>query len=250
MSSFDEWDDGAPLSASFDDYDGYVPPARHSDDEESFDLRKMLREPMFLYSVLLGGWLIVRWIRKFLRWRAAPLESLQERWPGFDKAELQQFLSAHRGDAEAAGATIQQQVLDGTLPELLEVVVTKGPDDKLGMVMGSREPSKDLPFVAEVQAGSLAEGLVRVDDMLCRINGSEPIEGLHEARRMIAEASGTMYLQLHRRRKGVTAPAAAADEIMDSKARGVASEAELRAALRQRVARPGSWEPPANAPVD
>jgi hypothetical protein len=237
MSS-DEWDDGT-LSASFDDY---VPPASTHDDDASFDLRKMLREPMFLYSVVLGGWLVVRWINKFLSWRAAPLDSLRERWPGFDTVELQKFLSEHRGDAEAAGATIQLQVLDGTLPELLEVVISKGVDDRLGLVLGARESSSDLPFVAEAVPGSLAEGLVRVGDMLCRINGSSPIEGVPEARRIIAETSGMMVLQLHRRRKGANAPSAAAA--------GAGATGE-RAALRQRAARgSGSWEPPENAPLD
>ena len=130
----------------------------------------------WVYVVLIGGWLLQRWARKMAnpRSKQGGLDRLHARWPSFGRDELEEFIAAHGGDAEATGATIQQQVLAGKHPSLVEIEMTKeNVSTSLGCMLAG-QPSQHLPSVSGITPGSLAAASLRIGDLICRVNG-EPV---------------------------------------------------------------------------
>ena len=98
-------------------------------------------------------------------------------WPSFRCDELEELIAAHGGDAEAAGATIQQHILSGKYP-LVELVMTKEHvSTRLGCLL-SGQPSH-LPSVSGITPGSLAAASLRIGDLICRINGEISAAAAH-----------------------------------------------------------------------
>ena len=150
---------------------------------------------LWVYVVLVGGWLLQRWARK-MKHPQSKLDRVHARWPSFSCDELEELIAAHRGDAEAAGATIQQHILSGKYP-LVELEMTKEDvSTRLGCLL-SGQPSH-LPSVSGITPGSLAAASLRIGDLICRING-EPALGVQEAQRLLMDASGAVRVQVHRR---------------------------------------------------
>ena len=150
---------------------------------------------LWVYVVLVGGWLLQRWARKMAH-PQSKLDRVHARWPSFRCDELEELIAAHGGDAEAAGATIQQHILSGKYP-LVELVMTKEHvSTRLGCLL-SGQPSH-LPSVSGITPGSLAAASLRIGDLICRING-EPALGVQEAQRLLMDASGAVRVQVHRR---------------------------------------------------
>eukprot|EP00966_Prymnesium_polylepis_P183565 4254279-Prymnesium_polylepis.1 len=180
---------------------------------------------LWVYVVLVGGWLVQRWARALLTRQSKPtsLDRLCVRWPSFGRDELEQALASYGGDAEAAGESIQEQVLDGRLPTLVDVEVAKEhAGSRLGCMMAGM-PSH-LPSVSSISAGSLAASALRVSDVICRINGELAL-GVQLAQRLLAEPTGTVRLQVHRRQSPCTA-----DELEHSCDAG-----DSQKGLRQRI---------------
>ena len=188
------------------------------------------------FAVLVGGWLLQRWARKLLypQPTLTPLVRLQARWPGFGRTELERFLTAHGGDAQAAGNEMQRQVLSGELSTLIDVEVQKDGSARLGCVL-SGQPSQ-LASVAEVVPGGLVYGGLRVGDTICRVNG-EVAADVQAAQRLMVEATGVVRLQVHRG----PAPAEPAERAKRAGTTGSELDGEARAeavrgTLRQRAA--------------
>ena len=118
-------------------------------------------------------------------------------------SELEETLASHGGDAEAAGDRVQQQVLDGHVPILVDYEIVKQ-GSRIGCTMTGM-PSH-LPSVSDVAPGSLVAGSLRVGDAICRING-QPALGVQLAQRLLSEATGTVQLQVHRRHPSSDLPA-------------------------------------------
>ena len=161
----------------------------------AFDAAWLEELSLWVYVVLVGGWLLQRWARKMAH-PQSKLDRVHARWPSFRCDELEELIAAHGGDAEAAGATIQQHILSGKYP-LVELVMTKEHvSTRLGCLL-SGQPSH-LPSVSGITPGSLAAALLRIGDLICRING-EPALGVQEAQRLLMDASGAVRVQVHRR---------------------------------------------------
>lgn len=151
--------------------------------------------------ILGGGFLIYRWVTKLLYPAFSPgaLYHLQAWYPSFTILELQGFLAAHGGDAEAAGKAVDQQILAGELRDLIEFEVHKEDSTTLfGCTMTGR-PSA-LPCVSAIAPGSLVadNGTLRIGDTICRVNGEVAI-GVQTAKRLLADVTGAVRLQIHRR---------------------------------------------------
>ena len=102
----------------------------------------------WVYVVLIGGWLLQRWARKVAnpQIKQGGLDRLHARWPSFTRDELEEFIAAHGGDAEAAGAAVQQQVLSGNHPSLLEVEMTKeDASTRLGCMLAGPDKIDSTP---------------------------------------------------------------------------------------------------------
>jgi hypothetical protein len=126
----------------------------------------------WVYVVLVGGWLLQRWARKVAhpRSKQGGLDRLHARWPSFRRDELEELVAAHGGNAEATGATIQQQVLSGEHPSVVEIEMTKeDASTRLGCTL-TGQPSH-LPSVSGITPGSLAAASLGIGDIICRVNG-------------------------------------------------------------------------------
>ena len=131
---------------------------------------------LWVYVVLVGGWLLQRWARKMAH-PQSKLDRVHARWPSFRCDELEELIAAHGGDAEAAGATIQQHILSGKYP-LVELELTKEDvSTRLGCLL-SGQPSH-LPSVSGITPGSLAAASLRIGDLICRINGEISAAAAH-----------------------------------------------------------------------
>ena len=97
--------------------------------------------------VVLSCWLLQRWARKMANSRSkhkqhGSLDRLHGRWPSFRRDELEAF----------AGADIQQQVLSGKHPSLVEIqITTEGGSTRLGCALAG-QPSH-LPSVSGINPG-------------------------------------------------------------------------------------------------
>jgi len=180
----------------------------------------------WIYVVLIGGWLIQRWARKFLNRKQRTLVALQARWPSFERTELEAYMSVHGGNAEAACASIQQKVLSGELQSLRSVeMIKETASTPLGCMMAGM--AGHLPSVSDIVPGSLAAASLRIGDTICRVNG-EPALGVQTAQRLLQRATGVVRLQVFRRQS----PAASDGE------HSAGAELTLKAGAgpRQRVA--------------
>ena len=110
---------------------------------------------LWVYVVLVGGWLLQRWARKMAH-PQSKLDRVHARWPSFRCDELEELIAAHGGDAEAAGATIQQHILPGKYP-LVELEMTKEDvSTRLGCLL-SGQPSHLPSDHARQLGGGLAQ---------------------------------------------------------------------------------------------
>lgn len=189
----------------------------------------------WVYVVLIGGWLIQRWARKFLNRKQRPLLLLQARWPSFARAELEDYILMHCGDAEASCASIQQNILSGELQSLSSVeMIKETANTRLGCTMAG-QLTDHLPSISDVAPGSLAAVSLRIGDTICRING-EPALGVQTAQHLLREATGVVRLQVFRRQR----PAAPIDGEHSAGAELALKADTVGATLRQRVAPPAS----------